>query len=206
MDGRDDASFWSDEPPKLSERELLEWCAGISDRAAAKLRRLQLAEAEAEAKSRHDRELLEFVAAISGKPEHERELRALLKKEAEERATQKQRRPTNAESAQEVWDSSKHPRGGFSQNRGWWSPAAGAGSAAPADGGNPATSNSAAWRSALTTNKLAAPTGSDALRRGFAGNVSCSGKRHSRRRKSRCLVNGLVCTQRQQRHVARQKG
>jgi hypothetical protein len=28
------------------------------------------------------------------------------------------------------WDSSKHPRGGFSQNRGWWSPTSG--SAAPA--------------------------------------------------------------------------
>jgi hypothetical protein len=76
--------------------------------------------------------LLEFVAAISGKPEHERELRALLEREAEERAARdKQQRPNGAETTQEVWDSSKHPRGGFSQNRGWWSPTdGGAGSAA----------------------------------------------------------------------------
>jgi len=167
MDGRDDASFWSGEPPQLSERELLEWCAGISDRAAANLQRLHLAEAEAKAKARHDRELLEFVAAISGKPEHERALRALLQNEAEERAAQgKQQQPSEAEVTQEVWDSSKHPRGGFSQNRGWWSPTGGAGSGAPADRGDSTTSHFATWRSAPTTNKLAAPTGSDALTAG----------------------------------------
>ena len=85
MDGRDDASFWSGEPPQLSERELLKWCAGISDRAATKLRRLEWAEADAKAKTRHDRELLEFVAAITGKPEHQHQLRELIRNEAEER-------------------------------------------------------------------------------------------------------------------------
>ena len=82
----EDASGWSDEQSKLSERELLEWCAGISDRAAAKLHRLERAEAEAKAKAHHDRELLEFVAAITGRPEHHRELQALLEKDAKERA------------------------------------------------------------------------------------------------------------------------
>ena len=76
---------WLSDRPEHSERELLEWCAGISDRAAAKLQRLQSAEADAKAKARHDRELLEFVAAITGKPEHERRLRELIEKEAEER-------------------------------------------------------------------------------------------------------------------------
>ncbi len=85
MDGRDDASYWSGEPPQLSERELLEWAASFSPRAEAELRRLERAEAESKAKARHDRELLEFVAAISGKPEHERQLRELIEKEAEER-------------------------------------------------------------------------------------------------------------------------
>ncbi|HEX4143894.1 MAG TPA: hypothetical protein VHY91_10200 [Pirellulales bacterium] len=85
MDGRDDVSVWSGEPPQLSERELLEWCAGVSDRAAATLQRVQFAEAEAKAKARRDPELLEFVAAISGKPEHERQLRELIEKEAKER-------------------------------------------------------------------------------------------------------------------------
>ena len=84
---RDENDFdWLSDRPKLSERELLEWCAGISDCAAAKLQRLQSAEAEAKAKARDDRELLEFIAAISGKPEHEREPHALLQNEAEERA------------------------------------------------------------------------------------------------------------------------
>ncbi|HEX4147191.1 MAG TPA: hypothetical protein VHY91_27080 [Pirellulales bacterium] len=80
-----DASDRSDEPPKLSERELLEWAASFSPRVEAELRRLQSAEAEAKAKARDDRELLEFIAAISGKPEHERRLRELIQKEAEER-------------------------------------------------------------------------------------------------------------------------
>ena len=42
MDRYEDASDWSDEPPKLSERELLEWSSGISPRAEAKLRRLRV--------------------------------------------------------------------------------------------------------------------------------------------------------------------
>ena len=93
----EDPFNWSDEQPKLSERDLLEWCAGFSDRAAANLRSLQLAEAEAKSKARHDRELLEFVAAITGKPEHQRELQALLEKDAKERAVrERHQRPTEA--------------------------------------------------------------------------------------------------------------
>ena len=84
---------WLSGRPEHSARELLEWCAGISDRAAAKLQRLQFAEAEAKTKARDDRELLEFVAAITGKPEHERQLRELIEKEAEEREARRREEP-----------------------------------------------------------------------------------------------------------------
>jgi hypothetical protein len=161
MDRYGQASDWSDEPPKLSERELLEWAATFSPRAEAELHRLQWAEATAKAESRQERELLEFMASFSEK--HERELRALDRREAEERETrERQRRLAQDQTVHEVWDSSKHPRGAFSQNRGWWSPTGGSGSAGPTDRDSTA-SRSATWHSALMTDKLAARGGSDAL-------------------------------------------
>ncbi len=123
------ASDWSDERPKLSERELLEWAASFSPRAEAELRRLEWAEAEAKAKARHDRELLEFVAAISEKPG--RELRMLRQKEAEEREVREtEQRLAEAMAAQEAWDAAKHRRLGGPPNAGWWTSTGGTASGA----------------------------------------------------------------------------
>ncbi len=112
----DNFACWSADLPAPSERELLEWLARFSPRHEAELQRLEWAEAEAKAKARHDRELLEFVAAISGKPEHERELRALVQKEAEEQELQEQSRPL----AEAEWNEADHPRRGYGQHAGAW--------------------------------------------------------------------------------------
>ena len=106
------------------QREQLGWLASISTRHEAELRRLQSEEAQA----RHERELLDFLAAIS--TEHEAKLRHVLEEEAKTRAAQA-RWQAFADNAnfQEDWDAARHPRGGFSQNLGWFSPIGGAGTA-----------------------------------------------------------------------------
>jgi hypothetical protein len=106
MDRYEDRNYWSDEPPTLSERELLEWAAGISPRAEAELRRLQWAEKEAADEARRDRELLEFMASFSEK--HELVLRNLLRKEAEER--EQLRRLNEDQVAEAKWLEDDHPR------------------------------------------------------------------------------------------------
>jgi hypothetical protein len=169
MDRYGHASAWSDEPPKPSERELLEWAATFSPRAEAELHRLQWAEATAKAEARQERELLEFMASFSEK--HERELRALECKEAEEEETRERQRLIQFQNTQEIWDSSKHPRGAFPQNRGWWSSTDGSGSGAPADRDS-AASRSAIWHSALPNDKLAAPGGSDTFGAGVSPQAS----------------------------------
>ena len=112
-------------PGPRPTREQLEWLASISDRHRDELRRLQSAEAEA----RHQRELLAWLAQIS--PRHERQLHGLLSEEAEAREAQERCKwlveSSNVQEAQ--WDPSRHPRGAFPQNRGWWSPTGGSGGA-----------------------------------------------------------------------------
>ena len=76
------------------------------------------------------RERLVWLAQISTR--HERQLQQLLRAEADAREQQ-----ARAESLAEflhaiegTWDPSKHPRGAFSQNRGWFSPTGGVDTAA----------------------------------------------------------------------------
>ena len=96
MDRYGHASDWSEEPPELSERELLQGAASFSPDTEVELRRLKWADAEAKANARHDGELLEFIAAIFGKPENEPCV--LLQKEAEERELQgRMQRPIKGE-------------------------------------------------------------------------------------------------------------
>jgi hypothetical protein len=79
----------------------------------------------AEADARAKRQRLEWLAEIS--TEHESKMRSLLREEADERERQERLERlaefSNLHEAQ--WDPDKHPRGGFSQNRGWWSPTGG---------------------------------------------------------------------------------
>ena len=169
---RDENDFdWLSDPPKLSERELLEWCAGISDRAAAKLQRLQSAEAEAKAKARHDRELLEFVAAITGKPEHQRDPHALLKKEAEEREASRREDASHERYVADVteWnpDQPRVPEG--SPQGGQWSKGGGGGVSAggPPSYLDPMTQHNRGF--ADHTSEPAATTGTTAKTAQFTG-------------------------------------
>ena len=104
------------------EREQLEWLARISTEHERQLRRLLINEAAVRA----DRERLEWAAGIS--TDHGRMLRSLLGNEAEERdRLDRLEWLSERSNLQEAdWDPDKHPRGGYPQNRGWWSPASGA--------------------------------------------------------------------------------
>jgi hypothetical protein len=109
------------EADSRAKREQLEWLAQISSRHEDQLRRSSSAEAEA----RREREQLEWLAKIS--TVHDSKLRTLLREEAESRESQ-QRVERLAEALLEgTWDPSKHPKGAFPQNRGWWSPTGGSG-------------------------------------------------------------------------------
>jgi len=107
--------------PAAVDREQLEWLASFSTEHEEQLRKLDSLEAE----SRREREQLEWVAEIS--TEHEARLRNILAAEAEARQRQARQSSDETPNLQEAdWDASKHPRGGFSQNRGWFSSTAGA--------------------------------------------------------------------------------
>ena len=109
MDHRENAPYSSASSPANRERELLEWAASFSSRAAADLRRLKWAESEARAKRQHERELLEFLTWFSEK--HERELCELLREEAEERESQERSWQLAGDQAtQEEWVEADHPR------------------------------------------------------------------------------------------------
>jgi hypothetical protein len=70
---------------------------------------------------------LEWLATFS--PRHEEELRRLRREEAKAREKQEHLAWLASISAvnEAEWDPAKHPRGGFSQNRGWFSQTSGAG-------------------------------------------------------------------------------
>jgi hypothetical protein len=86
---------------------------------------ISAAEADAKVKATAKRERMEWLAAIS--TEHARQLRGQLR--AEEASLEKQEllewvfAITTVNEAE--WDASKHPRGAFPQNRGWFSPTGG---------------------------------------------------------------------------------
>jgi hypothetical protein len=172
MDDRDDASFWSGEPPQLSERELLEWAASFSPRAEAELLRLEWVEAEAEAKARQDRDLLEFVAAITGKPEHERQLRELIQKEAEEREAWRREEAFHERYVADVteWNPNQPRVPEGSPQGGQWSKGGGGGISAgkpPSHAGLKTQHNRG---SADKTSEPAANTGTTAKTAQFTGN------------------------------------
>jgi DNA-directed RNA polymerase subunit F len=105
-----------------AKREHFEFLAAIAPERARELRGQLSEEADATAQ----REQLEWLAAIS--PSHESQLRSLLRTEAE--AQEHLNWPADDSNAQEAqWDSAKHPKGGFPENRGWWSPTSGSGNA-----------------------------------------------------------------------------
>jgi hypothetical protein len=83
---------------------------------------------------------LEWLATFS--PRHEEELRRLRREEARAREREEHLAWLASISAvsEAEWDPTKHPRGGFSQNRGWFSPTSGAGDS----GAAPAVSTGAA--------------------------------------------------------------
>ncbi len=124
--GRPIPKIINPETKARAEREELERLARFSSRHAEQLRRLQADEKAA----RRNCEILEWAARIS--TDAEKRLRSVVRQETEEREAW-QRAEQYAERLREgSWDPSKHPRGAFPQNRGWWSPTAGSGSAAPA--------------------------------------------------------------------------
>lgn len=107
-----------------ASRRQLKLLAESSAEVAEELRQLDAAEL----KARRDRELLEWAAAIS--PEAEQKLRALERQQAEERESWRRAQEYAETLLEGTWDASKHPRGGYPQNRGWWSPSSGAGGSA----------------------------------------------------------------------------
>jgi hypothetical protein len=74
---------------------------------------------------------LEWLATIS--PEHESKLRSLLRAETESRETHEQLEwlATISTVHEAQWDAAQHPRGGYPQNRGWFSPTGGSGGGQP---------------------------------------------------------------------------
>ena len=109
-----------------AQREYLQWLAEISTDHEHQLQ----SQLQADAAARAEREQLEWLATIS--TEHERKLRTVLSKEAEEREAWRRAQQFSERLLEGDWDPSKHPRGAYAQNRGWWSPGSGAGSAAAA--------------------------------------------------------------------------
>ena len=87
--------------------------------------------------------------------EHDLKLRTLLSEEAETLESQR-RAERSAEAVLEgTWDPSKHPRGAFPQNRGWWSPTGGSGAGSGAPPGVALTTPARATPSAASANSLA---------------------------------------------------
>lgn len=87
-----------------SRRKQSELLAESSPEFAEELRQLDVAEV----KARHDRELLEWAAAIS--PEAEQKLRVLESQEAEERESWRRAQEYAETLLEGTWDASKHPR------------------------------------------------------------------------------------------------
>jgi hypothetical protein len=104
-----------------ANRELLEFLEQIAPERAHELRD-RLSE---QADPRAEREYLEQPAWIS--PRHESLLRSRLRTVAERSESQARWQwPADGSTLHEgQWDSDKHPRGGYTQNRGWWSPMGG---------------------------------------------------------------------------------
>ena len=100
----ENASYSSDEPPEMSERELLEWAASFSPRAEEKLRRLQWAEAKAKAEARDYANTSNGLAAISEK--HEAQTSRIIAKGGGRKGMQERSRRL----AEAKWVEVDHPR------------------------------------------------------------------------------------------------
>jgi hypothetical protein len=127
------------EPEARRKSEHLEWLAQISPEHERQFRRESQKEADAHAQRRQ----LEWLASIS--PEHEAKLRRLQIAEARAMAARAVEARVREELARShwlvegsqsqiaEWDAAKHPRGGYPQNRGWWSPSSGGGGSGERD-------------------------------------------------------------------------
>jgi hypothetical protein len=104
-----------------AKREYWQWLADILPEHERQMCKHLSREDEAH----RQRELLEWLACIS--QEHEYQLHALLRAEAEERERQQYVQQPGNTLLERTWDPSKHPKGAFPQNRGWWSPTTGTG-------------------------------------------------------------------------------
>src|SRR5262249_8017974 len=112
-----------------AKRDQLERLAPFSSRHAEELRSVR----EIEAKDRRGRQNLEWCAQFS--TDSETKLRKVLMEEAEAREGRPRCDLFTNPLRESGWDSSKHPRGGYSENRGWFSPADGGGAGHPGIGG-----------------------------------------------------------------------
>lgn len=100
-------------------REQLGWLATIAPERGSNLRAQLIEQADARA----DIEQLRWLAQIS-RP-HESQLRSVLAAEAGTAESQERWLEERSNVQEADWDPSKHPRGAFSQNRGWFSQTAG---------------------------------------------------------------------------------
>jgi hypothetical protein len=117
-----DLSSGSDEETKArEERAKLEWPATISTRHEVQLRLLL----NEEAKAARDRENLEWVASITEPEWGDRSDIPLS--ESTRAFVDAITGPEMSRLCEGGCDPAKHPRGGYPQNRGWWSPASGGG-------------------------------------------------------------------------------
>lgn len=115
-----------DRPPQTARREShgerppVEFLSEFSTRHAEELRRLRSTDDDAS----RERRLLGWCAQFSSRSETR--LRELTEKEiASKSLPQPGEQFTRALRESRSWDASKHPRGGYPENRGWWSPAGG---------------------------------------------------------------------------------
>lgn len=104
------------------ERYLLEQLAQFSSRHFEELRGLRALDAERD----RERRSLAWCAQLSSASEIQ--LRNLPEQETRTGGNQQPAGWFAKELREGTWDPGKHPRGGYPQNRGWWSPAGGEGS------------------------------------------------------------------------------
>lgn len=107
----------------LVERRQLEFLSQFSSQHAESLCRQRLADSD----TSRERRLLNWCAQFSSASES-RQSKLLETESPANRAAPAGEQFARALRESRSWDASKHPRGGYPENRGWWSPAEGGGS------------------------------------------------------------------------------
>jgi hypothetical protein len=128
------------------------WGESRPESAAAKEKRLRFVEAistplggeRSPGSANSERELLKRVSTVTSDDDHRRRLPPYPG-----RAAPESRGPLNSPSMlDEVWDPTRHPRGGYPQNRGWWSPAGSSSLRGTPDATRSGTTGRDAWTAA----------------------------------------------------------